>query len=124
MDMPKTGSFCWFDLPTTDEKKSMDFYKSVLGWNFKPMTPTYWLIEVDSQTVGGINLETKTNFKPATGFVPYFTVPSTKEGASMITKAGGQLVGPTVAIQNGEMGYFQQFTDLDRNTIAIWSMKP
>ena len=124
MDMPKTGSFCWFDLPTTDEKKSMAFYKSVLGWNFKPMSPTYWMIEVDSKTIGGLNLETKTNFKSACGFVPYFTVPSVKEGNAMISKAGGQLVGSTVDISKGEMGFFQHFKDVEGNTVAIWSMKP
>ena len=102
----------------------MEFYKSVLSWNYKPMGPTYWLIEVDSKTIGGMNLLTKTEFKAATGFVPYFTVPSVKEGCSMITKAGGKLVGTTVDISKGEMGYFQHFTDLDNNTIAIWSMKP
>ena len=123
MQTPATGTFCWFDLPTTDEKKSMAFYKSVLSWNYKPMGPNYWLIEVDSRTIGGINLLTKTEFKASQGFVPYFTVPSVKEGCSMITKAGGKLVGQTVAIQNGEMGYFQQFTDLDNNTVAIWSIK-
>lgn len=124
METPTTGSFCWFDLPTTDEKKSMAFYKSVLGWNFKPMTATYWTIEVDAKTIGGLNLETKPNFKPAVGFVPYFTVPSVKEGCAMITKAGGQLVGPTVDISKGEMGYFQHFTDVDSNKVAIWSLKP
>ena len=129
MDAPttehsKTGTMSWFEMPTTDEKKSMAFYKSVLGWNFKPMGPTYWLIEIDSKSIGGINLETKATFKPACGFRPFFTVPSVKEGGSMITKAGGKLIGSTVDISNGEMGYFQHFTDLDNNAVSIWSMKP
>lgn len=79
------------------------------------------MIKVGSETIGGIRKDKK--FEPALGFTPYFEVPSVKEGAAMVKKAGGTLIGENVAIEGG-YGHFQVFKDLDGNTLSLWSKKP
>jgi predicted enzyme related to lactoylglutathione lyase len=118
----ETGTLCWFDLATKDEAKAKTFYKQVLGWEFEPMGKDYWMIKVGTQTIGGISKSQK--FQTGDGMTAYFTVPSVKEGKTIITKAGGKLVGDNVAIGGGEHGYYQMFKDLDGNTLALWSKKP
>lgn len=124
MEAIATGKLSWFDFATMDEEKSMAFYKSVFAWEFSPMGPNYWLITADKGMIGGLRKEPKNIFKASVGFTPYFAVPSAKEGAAMVTKSGGKLVGDVVAITNGDDGYFQTFTDLDGNALALWSAKP
>lgn len=124
METVQTGKLSWFDFPTKDETKSMPFYKSVLDWNFIPMGPGYWMIQVGKEMIGGLRKESVIESQSANAFVPYFTVPSTREGRTLVEKNGGKLVGETIAINGGEDGYFQNFTDLDGNLIALWSKKP
>lgn len=120
----ETGKLCWFDFATKDHAAAMTFYKKVFGWEFEamPKGTDYWMVKVGSETIGGLRKDKK--FTPAQGFTPYFTVPSVKEGRTVVTKAGGKLVGDSVAIGGGEHGHFQLFTDLDGNTLALWSQKP
>jgi predicted enzyme related to lactoylglutathione lyase len=117
----ETGTFCWFDFGTKDETKTMAFYKTVLGWKFEAMGTDYWMIKAGTETIGGLRKEKK--FTPAQGMTTYFTVPSVKEGRTVVTKAGGKLVGDSVAIGH-DKGHFQLFTDLEGNTLALWSQKP
>ena len=118
-----TGKMALFDFPTKDETKAMAFYQAVFGWNFVPMAPVYWMIKAGNETIGGLRKETAAEFKLGNSFVPYFTVPSVKEGKMVVEKCGGQLVGDTVAITDGEDGYFQNFSDLDGNILSLWSKK-
>lgn len=121
MQATPTGQLVWFDLSTKDFSKSEAFYKGLLAWNFEPMGPSYMIIKVDGKGIGGINLDP--NCKPCVGFTPYFNVPSITEARGLTTKLGGKLVGEPVGINGGEMGYFQNFTDLDGNALAFWSTK-
>lgn len=124
MEAIQTGKMAWFDFPTKDETKSMPFYKTVLNWNFIPMGPNYWMIQVDGGMIGGLRKESAAEFKTGNSFVPYFTVPSVREGKTIVEKSGGKLVGETVAITDGEDGYFQHFSDIDGNLLSLWSKKP
>ena len=118
-----TGKIVWFDFAIKNEAKSLPFFKSVLAWDFEPMGPDYWTIKCNGQTIGGLRKE-KGTFIPANGgFVPYFNVPSLSEGKAMVNSNGGTLIGDTVAISEGKEGYFQNFSDLDGNTLALWSIK-
>lgn len=119
----ETGTMCWFDFATKDQTKAMAFFKTVFGWQYEAMGKEYWMIKVDKETIGGLRLETKSEFKAAQGFTPYFAVPSIKEAKGLVSKAGGKLVGETVAIE-GEHGFYQWFSDLDGNVLSLWSKKP
>ena len=122
METAPTGKLVWFDYQIRDEKKALPFYKTVLAWDFEPMGPNYWTIKCNGQTIGGLEKCTGT-FMAVQGYVPYFAVPSINEACAMVTKAGGKLIGETVAISEGKDGYFHKFTDLDGNTLSLWSMK-
>jgi predicted enzyme related to lactoylglutathione lyase len=86
------------------------------------MGPDYWMIKAGNDTIGGLRKDKK--FEAAHGMICYFEVPSVKEGAAMVTKAGGKLVGENVAINGGENGYFQIFNDLDGKSFSMHSTPP
>lgn len=119
----KTGEMVWFEFSIT-EKSKMDFFHKLFGWTFTEFGENYWGINLESSMLGGVALIDKSLFKPVEGFVPYFTVPSVKEGAPMIQSLGGSLTGDIVAITGGDDGYYQKFKDLDGNQLAIWSKNP
>lgn len=124
MKLTQTGKMAWFDFPTKDETKAMQFYQTLFGWKFTPMGPSYWMIQTENEFIGGLRKETIEESKYRNSFVAYFTVSSIHEGKIMLEKCGGQLAGETVAITDGEDGYFQNFTDLDGNLLSLWSKKP
>ena len=85
------------------------------------MGTDYWAVKAGGEVIGG--LQKKAAATPGNGVLAYFTVPSVKEGKSVISKAGGKLIGDNVEI-GSDHGYFQLFTDLDGNTLALWSKTP
>lgn len=54
---PKTGSFAWLELGTTDRKSAKDFYSSLLGWASEDMAMgpdmTYTIFRVSRGDVAG-----------------------------------------------------------------------
>ena len=54
---PKTGSFCWLELGTTDQNAAKKFYTGLLGWSADdmPMGPDmiYTMFRLDGKDVGG-----------------------------------------------------------------------
>lgn len=125
METIDTGAIAWFDFQTKDETKSMSFYQKVLSWNFSPMGPNYWMIMVNNKSIGGLRKESIDSVATARGsFICYFVVPSVHEVKMIVEKCGGRLVGDTIPITDGEDGYYQNFTDLDGNLLALWSKKP
>lgn len=124
MELTQTGKMAWFDFPTKDETKAMPFFQTVFGWNFIPMGPSYWMIKVENEFIGGLRKEAIEESKSRNAFIPYFTVLSIREGKVNLEKCGGKLAGETVAINGGEDGYFQNFNDLDGNLLSLWSKKP
>lgn len=53
-----TGRFLWYQINTTDEKKSIDFYSSVVGWEAGVFEaegkPDYPLLQRGDQAIGGV----------------------------------------------------------------------
>ena len=120
----QTGQIAWFDFGTTNADRAMAFFKAVLGWEFSNKGGPYLEITSGQAHVGGIRVEAAATFRPGSGFVPYFNVPSAKEGGSQVTKNGGRLLGEIIPIHEGTSGYIQIFLDLDGNQLALWSAKP
>jgi predicted enzyme related to lactoylglutathione lyase len=119
----ETGTISWFDFPTHNEEKAMMFYKTLLNWNFIPMEPTYWGVQVGEEFIGALRQAKAQDLNKSNAFVMYFNIPSVKEGKELIERLGGKLVGPTVDINKSESGYYQKFLDLDGHLVAIWSQK-
>jgi predicted enzyme related to lactoylglutathione lyase len=120
----ETGRIVWFEFPVREGKRSMEFYKKVFDWKFQAANENYWMINVGKDVVGALRLE------PASGFVTaqgggtfYFTVPSVKEAKTLVTNAGGELLGKATDL-GGNRGHVQMFADLDGNTLALWSKNP
>ena len=54
---PKTGSFCWLELATTDREGAKKFYTSLFGWTADDMSMgpgmTYTMFRLGGKDVGG-----------------------------------------------------------------------
>ena len=121
MEMKK-GQLEWFEVPTANEEQCFDFYSSLLGWNFAPAGPTYWMVQLDNKSIGGIAKESTSAAPTTKGFRPFFSVASVTKAAELIKQKKGTLEGEVVFI-DADSGYFQKFRDLDGNLMAVWSLQ-
>ena len=131
--MPANGSFCWYELATTDLDAAQSFYKSLLGWQIKegsapessegsekpPMI--YNEIVVDGRPVGGL-------FKmgPEFGQIPshwmaYVAVEDVDAKARQVWELGGKVCVPPTDIPN--VGRFCVINDPTGATIALITLK-
>src|SRR6185437_7253650 len=95
----KLGSFCWFELGTTDQAAAKRFYTSLFGWtvNDIPMGPdgVYTMFTLDGRdvaaayTVGG---QMAPNVPPH--WALYIAVDSADDAAGRVEAAGGKLIKP------------------------------
>jgi predicted enzyme related to lactoylglutathione lyase len=95
----KPGSFCWFELGTTDQETAKKFYGSLFGWSADdiPMGPdgNYTMFKLEGRvvaagyTVGG---QMAPNVPPH--WALYIAVQSADDAATRIEAIGGKLLKP------------------------------
>ena len=100
IDTYAPGSFCWFELATTDQNSAKNFYMSLFGWGVMdlPMGPdgVYSMFQLDGRTPGaafqmGKDLREK-GIPPHWGL--YIAAQSVDEAAAKASQAGGTVVEP------------------------------
>jgi hypothetical protein len=100
IDTYAPGSFCWFELATTDQNAAKSFYMSLFGWgvNDMPMGPNdvYSMFQLEGRSTGAAY-----TIRPdmrAKGVPPhwglYIAADSADETAAKVGPAGGTLVAP------------------------------
>jgi predicted enzyme related to lactoylglutathione lyase len=100
IDKYAPGSFCWFELGTSDQDAAKEFYKSLFGWGAMdlPMGPDgiYTMFQLDGRTPGAAY-----TLKPemVASHVPphwgiYIAADSADETAAKAAQAGGKLMMP------------------------------
>jgi uncharacterized protein len=121
------GSFCWFELGTTDQTGAKQFYGSLLGWTAvdSPMGPdeVYTMFNLDGRNVGGCYA-----LKPdmlSQGVPPhwmlYVSVTDADKTAAKVTPAGGKIMAaPFDVMDFGRMAIFQ---DPAGAAFSIWQPK-
>jgi predicted enzyme related to lactoylglutathione lyase len=94
------GSFCWFELATTDQSAAKDFYQGLFGWNAQdfPMGPggTYTMFNLEGRNVGAcytLNSEQKQQGVPP-NWLLYLAVQNADETARRATELGAQVFMP------------------------------
>ena len=92
------GSFCWFELGTTDQNAAKSFYKSLFGWDADdlPMGPdgVYTMFILDGRAAGaGYTLmpEMRTHGVPPHWAI-YIAVANADEAVAKATQAGGKII--------------------------------
>jgi uncharacterized protein len=90
------GAPCWVELATGDEKRALDFYGRLFGWDYRlmpdstVMTGQYAIANRDGFAVAGIFQSERPS-----GWVPHIAVSDTIAGADRVGVCGGQVeLGP------------------------------
>ncbi|KAK6343841.1 hypothetical protein TWF696_007497 [Orbilia brochopaga] len=125
---PTPTGFCWVEIPVTDMKRALKFYGDAFQWKCKSGDEqTYSIVENPFGNLNGalrkvteeehvVGTSTRVSIKP------YIGLGSIKESLEKVKEAGGEIINPGEAIP-GDMGFFADFYDSERNLIGIWSMK-
>jgi predicted enzyme related to lactoylglutathione lyase len=121
------GSFCWFELATTDQEAAKQFYGSLFGWQAKdtPMGPTetYTEFQIDGKDVGAAYTmrepERKQGIPPH--WLVYVRTDNADETAGKVAAAGGTVVMPPFDVMDiGRMSVVQDPTGA---VFAVWQPK-
>jgi len=103
---PKTGSFCWLELGTTDQNAAKKFYTGLLGWSAEdmPMGPemTYTMFRLEGKDVGGgyrLMKEQVDNHVPP-HWMAYVKVNNADESAAKAVSLGAKQIVPPSDIPN------------------------
>jgi len=114
-----------FEIPATDPKRAVAFYEKAFGWKisrFGQEEMDYWLVIAGEDAEPGINgaIAKKDEVHPTT--VNTLSVASFEEAAKKIQAAGGEVLGPKMAVQG--VGYMSYCKDTEGNLFGIMQMDP
>jgi uncharacterized protein len=124
IDRHAPGSFCWFELATTDQAAAKQFYRSLFGWtsNDFPMGPSgaYTMFDLEGQSVAAAY--TMVPEQRSKGFPPYWMIyvstESADKTAARVAELGGKvIVAPADVFSFGRMAVF---ADPTRATFSVW----
>ncbi|HEX4227576.1 MAG TPA: VOC family protein [Bryobacteraceae bacterium] len=121
------GSFCWFELGTTDQTGAKKFYGSLLGWTAEdsPMGPdeVYTMFNLDGRNVGGcyaLKADMLSQGVPP-HWMLYVAVTDADQTAAKAGSAGGKVMAsPFDVMDFGRMAVLQDPTGA---TFSIWQPK-
>jgi predicted enzyme related to lactoylglutathione lyase len=121
------GSFCWFELATTDQSAAKKFYQSLFGWgvNDTPMGPDeiYTIFTVDGRdcAAGYTMRKEQRSMGIPPNWLLYIAVANVDLSASKAATAGGTLLmAPFDVMDAGRMAVVQDPTGA---TFALWQAK-
>jgi len=111
--------FCHIELPCTDFAKIGKFYTDVFGWNVREIPEmNYAMFQTPDGPDGGFSKQAKIAGEP--GIALYIEVEDIDAILKKIEEAGGKAVHPNTAI-SPDFGFFGIFTDVEGNSIGLWS---
>ncbi len=116
------GTIVHFDIPVDNIERARKFYGELFEWKIEkvPGGMEYWMITpIDEKAVGGGMMPRQ---QPEQTIADYFAVASIDESTAKVTKLGGKVVVPKMAIPG--MGYFAYCLDTERNVFALWETNP
>jgi predicted enzyme related to lactoylglutathione lyase len=127
IDKYAPGSFCWFELATSDQNAAKSFYGSLFGWGASdmPMGPGdfYTMFKLDGRDTGAC-YTLKPEMKAA-GIPPhwgiYIASASADETAAKASAAGGKIVEAPFDVF--DVGRMAVVTDPTGATFCIWEEK-
>ena len=121
------GSFCWFELGTTDQEAAKHFYRSLLGWDVEdtPLGPgetytTFTLRGLPAAATHTLRPEDRANGVPPNWMI-YVSVESADDRAARAGSLGGTIVAPPFDVFDlGRMAVIQDPTGA---MFSIWEGK-
>ncbi len=125
-DLYKPGSFCWFELATTDQAAAKEFYISLFGWtvNDMPMGEEFYsMFQLEGKDVGAaysLRPEQRSGGVPP-NWMLYIAVKDADEAARRAGELGGKICAP--AFDVGDMGRMAVLADPAGATFSVWQAK-
>ena len=117
--MPHT--ICHLEIPTTDVKKSGEFYKKLFGWKIDySWGKDYAIFSTGEGQLSEGGLDRKDKITPG-NIIIYILVDDINAMLEKAEKLGAKKVKEKTEIPN--VGWFGLFTDLDGNTIGLFTPK-
>jgi len=127
IDKHPAGSFCWFELATTDQAAAKKFYTSLFGWAVEdsPMGPDdfYSMFKLSGRDAGAAYSMRKE--QRAQGVPPHWMVyvaaTSADDAVSKAAHIGGTVLSPAFDVMDvGRMAVLQDPTGA---TFSVWQPK-
>ncbi|MBV9157873.1 MAG: VOC family protein [Acidobacteriaceae bacterium] len=121
------GSFCWFELATTDLAAAKQFYMSLFGWSVNDMSmgpeEVYSMFQLEGKDVGAAY-----NMRPeqrSGGVPPNWMVYVAVQNADEFARRAGELGGKVCAqaFDVGDMGRMAVLADPTEATFSVWQAK-
>lgn len=114
-------TICHLEIPTTDLKRSGEFYKKLFGWEIDyGWGPNYAVFNTGEGVLTGGGLDRKDKIVPGS-IIIYIQVEDINGMLDKVEKLGGKKVQEKKDIPN--VGWFGLFEDLDGNTIGLFTSK-
>ncbi len=109
----------YFEIPSDDPGKSMEFFKEVFDWKFEQFGDNeYWSANSGDENITGINGAITRRKNPEEPVVTTIAVENLEDCIMKIEKAGGKLVMPKMSVP--KVGWIAYFTDPDGNMHGVW----
>lgn len=114
-------TICHLEIPTTDVKKSGEFYKKLFNWKIDySMGENYAIFSTGEEQLGG-GLDSSEEARSLGKIIIYIQVDDINAMLEKVEKLGAKKVTGKTEIPN--VGWFGLFTDLDGNTIGLFTPK-
>lgn len=127
IDKHNPGTFCWFELATTDQAAAKQFYTSLFGWTTTdfPMGPNefYTMFQIGGRDVGAgytMRPEQRSQGIPP-NWLTYVAVENADETARNASESGGQIFAPPFDVMT--FGRMSVLADPTGAVFAIWQPK-
>jgi predicted enzyme related to lactoylglutathione lyase len=125
LEVKELAKVIHFEIPATDTKRAVDFYKNVFGWQFVSYgggEMDYWLITAGKDEEPGINgaIAKKDEMHPET--INTIAVSSFEESVDKIKAASGTVLTPKMTVP--KVGYMAYCKDTEGNVFGIMQQDP
>ena len=114
-----------FEIPAKDTKRAVVFYKKAFGWKFNHYgggEMDYWLAAAGEEKEPGINGAIAKKDEMHLTTINTISVALFEEAVKNIKAAGGEVLGPKMAIPS--VGYMTYCKDTEGNIFGIMQMDP
>ena len=121
------GSFCWFELATTDQSSAKKFYSSLFGWTFKELPigadEVYTIFQLNGQDTGAaytMKREQQSQAIPP-HWMLYVAVDNADKVGARAAELGGKLCAPAFDVM--DVGRMAVIGDPAGAVFAVWQAK-
>jgi len=113
-------TICHLEIPTSDVKKSGEFYKKLFGWKIDyGWSKDYAMFSTEEGILSGGGLDSSEETRSIGSIIIYIMVDDINAILEKAAKLGAKKVKEKTEIPH--VGWYGLFTDLDGNTIGLFT---